>query len=104
MVARPGQLFRLKTVYIKIICLVGVGVWQVFVQSLAQKRAQRPRLGKRCISQRRSVREIEPTALSNIYKNMANPKPYEFIGFGAMAVTKPYQFIGFGAMAVTKPY
>ena len=31
-------------------------------------------------------------------------QPYEFIGFGAMAVTKPYEFIGFGAMAVTKPY
>ncbi len=28
-------------------------------------------------------------------------KPYEFIGFGAMAVTKPYEFTGFGAMAVT---
>ena len=32
------------------------------------------------------------------------PKPYEFIGFGAMDVTKPYEFIGFGAMDVTKPY
>jgi hypothetical protein len=25
------------------------------------------------------------------------PKPYEFIGFGAMDVTKPCKFIGFGA-------
>ena len=32
------------------------------------------------------------------------PKPYKFIGFGAMDVTKPYKFIGFGAMDVTKPY
>ncbi len=32
------------------------------------------------------------------------PKPYEFIGFGAVEVTKPYEFIGFGAMDVTKPY
>ncbi len=23
-------------------------------------------------------------------------KPYEFIGFGAMAATKPYELIGFG--------
>ncbi len=27
-------------------------------------------------------------------------KPYEFIGFGAMAATKPYEFMGFGAMDV----
>ena len=33
-----------------------------------------------------------------------SPKPYKFIGFGAMEVTKPYKFIGFGAMEVTKPY
>ena len=26
---------------------------------------------------------------------MDGPKPYEFIGFGAMDVTKPYEFIGF---------
>ncbi len=26
-----------------------------------------------------------------------SPKPYKFIGFGAMDVTKPYEFIGFGA-------
>ncbi len=32
------------------------------------------------------------------------PKPYEFIGFGAMDVPKPYEFIRFGAMEVTKPY
>jgi hypothetical protein len=32
------------------------------------------------------------------------PKPYKFIGFGAMDVSKPYDFIGFGAMDVTKPY
>ncbi len=31
---------------------------------------------------------------------MEVPKPYEFIGFGAMEVPKPYEFIGFGAMEV----
>ncbi len=30
---------------------------------------------------------------------MAVTKPYEFIGFGAMAGTKPYEIIRFGAMA-----
>ncbi len=29
---------------------------------------------------------------------MEGPKPYKFIGFGAMDVTKPYEFIGFGAL------
>jgi hypothetical protein len=33
-----------------------------------------------------------------------DPKPYKFIGFGAMDVTKPYEFISFGAMDGTKPY
>ena len=28
-------------------------------------------------------------------------KPYEFIGFGAMAVTKPYELIGFGGPGYT---
>ena len=32
-----------------------------------------------------------------------DPKPYEFIGSGAMEVTKPYEFIRFGAMDTTKP-
>ncbi len=35
---------------------------------------------------------------------MDGPKPYKFIGFGAMSGTKPYEFIWFGAMDVTKPY
>ncbi len=52
------------------------------------------------------------------FGNIHGPKPYEFMGFGAMGVTKPYKFIwfgnihgpksyelkGFGAMGVTKPY
>ncbi len=29
------------------------------------------------------------------------PKPYEFIGFGAMDVTKPYEFIWLGARLAT---
>ncbi len=28
----------------------------------------------------------------------SQPKPYKFIGFGAMEVTKSHEFIGFGAM------
>ncbi len=32
------------------------------------------------------------------------PKPYKFIGFGALYVTRPYKFIGFGALYVTRPY
>jgi hypothetical protein len=35
--------------------------------------------------------------------SMTPPKPYGFIGFGAMEVTKPYGFIRFGAMQVTPP-
>jgi hypothetical protein len=35
---------------------------------------------------------------------MEATKPYEFIGFGAIAITKPHKFIGFGAIAMTKPY
>ncbi len=35
---------------------------------------------------------------------MAVPKPYKFIGVGAMDVTKPYKITGVVAMDVTKPY
>ncbi len=34
----------------------------------------------------------------------ALPKPYKFMGFGAMDITNPYNSIGFGAMDATKPY
>ncbi len=32
------------------------------------------------------------------------PKPYEFIGFGALHGSKPYEFIRFGALHGPKPY
>ncbi len=35
---------------------------------------------------------------------MDDPKPYEFIGLGAMDGPKPYEFIRFGAMDDPKPY
>ncbi len=45
---------------------------------------------------RSSEAESEASELAGLACSTCNyTKPYEFIGFGAMAVTKPYKCIGF---------
>ncbi len=49
-------------------------------------------------------RRMGQKPFGNLSETHWKPKPYKFIGSGAIDVTKPYKFTWFGAMDVTKPY
>ncbi len=73
-------------------------------RSIGPRRQRRPRLGSRACPGPWECPGLRCDRVRGIPEARVYPKPYEFIGFGAMEVTKPYKFIGFGAMDVTKPY